>query len=148
MPQDEEVPMNANGVVPMLTYADGPAALDWLVAAFGFEERERWLDESGRLDHGEVNAFGGRIMLSGSNPRYEGPRAHREHCEVAAAWHEGWPYVVDGVLVEVPDVESHLARAREHGAVVLGELESSPFGRLYRVEDLEGHRWMFLEPSA
>ena len=140
--------MSSHGVVPMLTYANGPTALEWLVEAFGFGERERWLDEEGRLEHGELDAFGGRIMLAGSNPRYEGPRAHREHCAAAAAWHEGWPYVLDGVLVEVPDVEAHLARAREHGAVVLGDLEESPFGRLYRAEDPEGHRWMFLQPAS
>ena len=28
-----------NDVVPMLTYADGPAAMDWLAGAFGFTER-------------------------------------------------------------------------------------------------------------
>ena len=30
-----------NDVVPMLTYADGPAAMDWLARAFGFEEQMR-----------------------------------------------------------------------------------------------------------
>jgi uncharacterized glyoxalase superfamily protein PhnB len=29
----------------MIAYRDGAAALDWLSKAFGFEERERWLDE-------------------------------------------------------------------------------------------------------
>ena len=69
-----------NDVVPMLTYADGPAAMDWLVRVFGFE----------------------------------GPAAHRVHCSAADAW-QATPYVVDGVA------------------------------RLYRTEDLEGHRWMFMQ---
>jgi uncharacterized glyoxalase superfamily protein PhnB len=29
---------------------------------------------------------------------------------------------------------------------LLSEIEDTPVGRLYRVEDVEGHRWMFLEP--
>jgi len=132
----------------MLDYADGPAALDWLVAAFGFEERERWLDDGGRLAHGEVDAFGGTVMLVSANPRYEGPKAHREHCARAAGWQEGWPYVVDGVLVYVPDVDAHLEVAREHGATVLSGPEDSPYGRLYRAEDPEGHRWMFLQSPS
>lgn len=137
----------SSAVVPMLTYADGAAALDWLVEAFGFREEERWLDEEGRLEHGEVDAFGGNIMLASTNPHYEGPKAHREHCSRAASWQDGWPFVVDGVLVHVPDVEAHLATAREHGATVLSGPEDSPLGRLYRAEDVEGHRWMFLEPA-
>ena len=41
-------------VVPMLTYTDGPAAMDWLARPFGFEERTRWLDDDGRVAHGEL----------------------------------------------------------------------------------------------
>ena len=136
------------GVVPMIDYADGPAAVDWLVDAFGFRVTQRWLDDDGRLSFGELDAFGGRIMLTSTNPRYEGPKAHREHCERAARWHEEWPYVIDGVLVHVPDVEAHLKVARDHGATLLSGIEESPFGRLYRAEDVEGHRWMFLQPTA
>src|SRR5690606_7333301 len=29
------------------------------------------------------------------------------------------------------------------GATLLSEVETNPYGRSYRVEDLEGHRWMF-----
>ena len=55
------------------------------------------------------------------------------------------PYVIDGVLVYVDDVNAHHARASEQGATILSEPEDGPFGRLYRVEDLEGHRWMFMQ---
>jgi uncharacterized glyoxalase superfamily protein PhnB len=67
-------------VIPMLAYEDGVAALEWLVAAFGFQERERWL----------------------------GPK----------------------------------------GELILSEPEDGGPGRRYRAEDLEGHRWMFLQRSA
>ena len=134
-------------VIPMLAYEDGVAALEWLVAAFGFQERERWLGPKGELTHGELQAGDGLIMLATPTPDYESPRRHREHCERAQKWSEV-PYVIDGVLVEVDDVDAHCARARLAGALILSELEDGGPGRRYRAEDLEGHRWMFVQRSA
>jgi PhnB protein len=51
--------------------------------------------------------------------------------------------VIDGVLVHVDDVDAHFERAKEAGATILTEPEDTANGRLYRAEDLEGHRWMF-----
>ena len=31
---------------------------------------------------------------------------------------------------------------------MLSDLEDNPVGRLYRAEDIEGHRWMFLKPHS
>jgi uncharacterized glyoxalase superfamily protein PhnB len=134
-------------VVPMLAYEDGVAALDWLVGAFGFRERARWLDADGRLSHGEVEAGDGLIMLATPTPRYESPVRHRAHCAEAAAWSEV-PYVIDGVLVEVDDVDDHFERAKAAGARILSEPANQEGGfRHYRAEDLEGHRWMFSGPT-
>jgi uncharacterized glyoxalase superfamily protein PhnB len=136
---------SANSVIPLLAYEDGPAALDWLARAFGFKERARLIDASGRLAHGEMEAgHGGRIMLATPTPDYEGPKRHREHCERARAWHSV-PWVIDGVLVYVDDVQQHMARARDAGATLLSEVEEGFPGRRYRAEDPEGHRWMFME---
>ena len=44
-------------VVPMLSYADGPGAMDWLIRVFGFRERTRLLDNGGRLAHGDPLAM-------------------------------------------------------------------------------------------
>ena len=33
------------------------------------------------------------------------------------------------------------------GATILREPEDLPFGRLYSAADLEGHRWMFMQPA-
>jgi PhnB protein len=133
------------GVVPMISYADGPAAMDWLARAFGFEERERWLDDSGALTHGEMSTGRGLIMLATPSTDYEGPLLHRSHCAAAAAWAAA-PWVVDGALVYVDDVAAHFARAKEAGASLLSAVESGPGGSLlYRAEDHEGHRWMFMQ---
>jgi uncharacterized glyoxalase superfamily protein PhnB len=51
---------------------------------------------------------------------------------------------VDGVHVMVDDVDKHFQRAREAGATILADPQDQPYGeRVYRVEDLDGHRWMF-----
>lgn len=131
-------------VVPMLAYADGAAAMDWLIRVFGFEERRRLLGDDGRLAHGELTLGDGLIMLATPTPAYEGPREHRVHCERARRWSEV-PWVIDGVLVLVDDVASHFARAEREGAHVLSPLEPGPPAARYRAEDLEGHRWMFME---
>src|SRR5438270_581244 len=51
-------------VIPMIAYENGPAAMDWLSAAFGFKERTRMLGADGRLSHGEMAAGQGLIMLA------------------------------------------------------------------------------------
>ena len=131
-------------VIPMLAYEDGVAALDWLARAFGFHERTRMTDGSGRISHAELETGDGVIMLATPTPDYQGPRHHREHCDAARTW-SSVPWVIDGVLVYVDDVDAHYRQARDAGATILSEPEADDFGRRYRAEDLEGHRWMFLE---
>ena len=131
-------------VIPMVAYEDGVAAMDWLADAFGFRERARMLGENGRLNHGEMEAGGGMIMLATPSPHYHGPKRHREESDAARKWSEV-PYIIDGVLVYVDDVAAHFERARAAGATILSPVEDSGEGRRYRAEDLEGHRWMFME---
>jgi len=131
-------------VIPMLAYADGPSAMDWLAKAFGFRERDRRVSQDGRLGHGEMETGGGVIMLATPSPEYQGPRRHREDCEAARRW-QSVPYIIDGVLVYVDDIRAHLERARAAGATILSELEETADGKRYRAEDVEGHRWMFIE---
>jgi uncharacterized glyoxalase superfamily protein PhnB len=130
-------------VIPFLTYEDGIAALDWLAKAFGFAETARIRSADGRLLHGEMSAGDGLIMLASPSPDYEGPKRHRANCKIAASW-SATPWIIDGVLVYVDEVDEHYARARSAGAVILSEPEDGPPARRYRAEDLEGHRWMFM----
>jgi uncharacterized glyoxalase superfamily protein PhnB len=134
-------------VVPMIAYEDGNAAMDWLIEAFGFVEADRRISPDGVLAHGELEVGEGIIMLATPTPDYQGPKHHRENCEVARKWSRV-PYIIDGVLVQVDDVEAHCDRARAAGAVILSEPETTDDGRRYRAEDLEGHRWMFEEKAG
>jgi uncharacterized glyoxalase superfamily protein PhnB len=132
-------------VIPMIAYEDGPRAMDWLAQAFGFKERARVLTADGRLSHGEMETGnGGVIMLATPTPDYESPRHHREDCEQAKKW-SSVPYIVDGVLVYVGDVRAHFECAKRSGVTILSEVEEADSGMRYRAEDVEGHRWMFMQ---
>ena len=131
-------------VIPMIAYEDGPKAMDWLSSAFGFQERTRMVGEDGRLSHGVMQAGEGVIMLATPTPDYQAPRRHRAECEPTQKW-SSVPYIVDGVLVYVDDVNAHYARAKQRGATILSEPEADDYGKRYRAEDVEGHRWMFMQ---
>jgi uncharacterized glyoxalase superfamily protein PhnB len=54
------------------------------------------------------------------------------------------PWVIDGLWVEVADVDGHHAQAVDAGATIVRGLDEPGIGyRIYTAEDLEGHRWMF-----
>lgn len=131
-------------VIPMISYEDGIGALEWLARAFGFRETARLTAADGRLSHGEMRAGDGLIMVASPTPDYRGPKRHREACEQARRW-STVPWIIDGVLVFVDQLERHRAQAEAAGATILSEIEEGPPGRRYRAEDLEGHRWFFVE---
>jgi PhnB protein len=83
-------------------------------------------------------------MLGWPSADYQSPRHHAETCEQARRWSET-PYVVDGVMVYVDDIEAHFAQASAAGASILTPLQGNPAAgqRQYRAADVEGHRWMF-----
>ena len=57
------------------------------------------------------------------------------------------PWIIDGVWVQVRDLDAHFEQARAAGARILSEPENQGYGaRSYRAEDFEGHRWMFVQP--
>jgi uncharacterized glyoxalase superfamily protein PhnB len=131
-------------VIPMISYEDGIAALEWLAKAFGFRERIRLTALDGTLSHGEMEVGDGLIMIATPSSDYESPRHHRETCEQTRKWLVD-PWIFDGVLVYVDDLDTHFERAKAAGATILSTIENRPPSRRYRVEDLEGHRWFFFE---
>lgn len=133
-------------VAPMLSYEDVGAAADWLCSAFGFEESERF-EDGGRVTHVTLQAGEGVVMAGWPGPHYRSPKRHAESCEDARRWLET-PFVVDGVYVWIADIQAHFEHVRSVGTHLLSDLESNEgLGqRLYRAEDIEGHRWMFAGP--
>src|SRR5262245_15277170 len=139
--------VNSPYVIPMISYEDGIAALEWLRSAIGFQETARLTTPDGRLSHGEMETGAGLIMLACPTPDYRSPKHHREVCEQARKW-SSVPWIVDGVLVYVDDLDQHFSRAKAAGALILSEIEDGPPGRRYRAEDFEGHRWFFFEKDS
>ena len=133
-------------VVPMLSYADCNAAAEWLTRAFGFEEVER-VEEEGAVTHVTLRLGDGLVYLGKPGDSYVDPVRLREQSEQVARIYEV-PWVVNGVWVGVDDVRAHFEQAREAGARMLSDIESGPFGDLYRVEDPFGQRWMFGQRGA
>jgi uncharacterized glyoxalase superfamily protein PhnB len=112
-------------VIPELAYADLDRAVSWLCNAFGFQERLRIADHRAQLTIGA----GAIVAMDGSREtqRATAPSGH-------------------GVLVRVPNVDAHFARAAAAGAEILSQPQTHPFGeRQYSARDLGGHRWTFSE---
>ncbi|MHB8631570.1 MAG: VOC family protein [Candidatus Limnocylindria bacterium] len=127
----------------MLAYADADRAADWICRAFGFREVQRYSNTAGTVTDVVLERDDGATVLVGHpHDAYEGPSAHAAHCAAAARWLDR-PVIVDGLVVYVADVEAHHAAAVAAGARLISGLETNPLQRQYRVEDLEGHRWMF-----
>lgn len=131
-------------VVPFLGYEDAGAAADWLVRAFGFEEVERF-EEDADVTHVTLRCGDGLVFL-GHPDGYVNPLHLREQNDTVARMYDV-PWIVDGVLIAVDDVDAVAERARAAGARILTEPEDSPHGRQCRVEDPEGHRWMLAQQS-
>ncbi|MEO7768753.1 MAG: VOC family protein [Ferruginibacter sp.] len=133
-------------IIPMLAYENGVAAMDWLCRVFGFLEKTKILDDNGTLIHGEITLGSGIVMLTSFIQDYQSPRHHRQVCEDAAKWYR-IPYIINGVLVYVDDVEKHYQIAIANEATILSDMETGYQGMLYRAEDLEGQRWMFMQKT-
>ena len=122
-------------------------ALEWLVKAFGFEEKvEMRMMENNRLTHAELKLGESIIMLATPSPDYESINNHRKHCKQTDKWLQV-PYIVNGLLVYVENVDAHYKKANENGAEILSEIEDGFPGKRYRCADSEGHRWMFMQKN-
>jgi uncharacterized glyoxalase superfamily protein PhnB len=134
----------AQRLVPFLGYEDAAVAIEWLCAAFGATENAdaRQTGPDGTIGHAELDLEGSTIFLS-TPAGYVSSRRHRQSCETERAMRDN-PWVIDGLFVEVDDVEAHHARAAAHGATIIRGLNEPGTGhRIYTAEDIEGHRWMF-----
>jgi uncharacterized glyoxalase superfamily protein PhnB len=130
-------------IVPFIGYEDAAAAIEWLGRAFGFtEDRSARYEEDGTITHAELSLDGATVYVS-TPAGYASPLRIRESSPLARRAYDN-PWVIDGLFVEVHDVDEHCERARTAGARILREPDEPGIGfRVYSAEDLEGHRWMF-----
>ncbi len=116
-----------------LYYEDLRGSVDWLVKAFGFQER---VDHAvtmpdGTLGHTEVQlGDDGIVMMGHPGPDYRNPK--RQHNSVSQLY------------VYVDDVDAHCAVAKANGAEITTDLEETFYGdRRYTALDPEGFEWTF-----
>ena len=137
--------MMGQNIIPMLAYENGVAAIEWLSKAFGFVENvEARFMQGNTVTHAELRLNDNIIMIATPSPDYESINKHRKHCGQMNKW-LSVPYVVNGLLVYVENVEEHYKTAKQNGAEILSGIEDGFPGKRYRCADAEGHRWMFME---
>jgi uncharacterized glyoxalase superfamily protein PhnB len=118
----------APDIVPSITYADVPRAVEWLERVFGFRERveARLTWPGGGLAWIEVGD--GLFSVSTPDETWGTPRRASPSGFV--------------MKVYVDDLDAHHARARSAGATIVTEPQDGFWGgRTYRALDHEGNRW-------
>jgi PhnB protein len=126
----DAIPADFPRVTPYLLYHDVDAALDFLVGAFGFEERVRMPGPDGKTTHAEAAIGTGMVMMGNPGPDYRNPSERGGATQL--------------VYVYVEDVDAHYEKAKAAGAKILREPADQFYGdRTYGVEDPEGHHWSF-----
>ena len=129
--------VDSQNVIPLLIYEDIAAVQRFLVSAFGFDAGILERDGSGRVVHAEVSLNGSAIWM------------HRATADHGLASPKALAAVSSGVVVLVPDVDAHFARARAAGAAIEREPADQPYGqREYSARDPEGGRWYFATRTA
>jgi len=120
-------------LMPYLRYEDAPAALKYLVNAFGFEIASDHRDDRGRVAHAELRFADTWISLSSPN---EGGVPMKTPRQLGGA-----PI---GLYFVVDDPDAHFARAKAAGMEVVRPPETQDYGgRDYTVRDPEGFLWSF-----
>ncbi len=120
-------------VWPILSYTAARAGIDFLVQAFGFEERAVYGRDGGSdvVEHAELRwPLGGGVML-GTAGKDDSPFGRRRPGN-------------DSVYVVCDDPDGLFARATAAGAEVVRGLKDEDYGsRGFTVRDPEGNLWSF-----
>jgi uncharacterized glyoxalase superfamily protein PhnB len=114
-------------VYPTLSYADAPAAIEFLMRAFGLVHEMRFDNPDGTVAHAELSWGNGIVMLnSRKNPPSEFQPGR------------------SAVYLAVDNTDAHHARAVAEGAEIIMPPTDMDYGsREYAARDHEGNVWSF-----
>ena len=129
-----------HALIPCLRYADAPAAIAFLCAAFGFERQAVYTDPDDPhvVHHAQLLLDGNMIMLGSARAG-----------ETEALY--GWKTPAEAgaitmcVYAVIDDPDAHHARAAAAGATIVrapSDNQGYP-GRGYDARDIEGNVWSF-----
>src|SRR5262245_44757384 len=118
-------------IIPYLSYADAPVAIEFLCRAFGFEEQFRMPMPDGRIGHAEI-AFQGHVLMLASAGQEMGWTSPADLAAIHAQ-----------LVVHVDDLDAHFQRAKAAGATIAAAPREQHGQQMYRAMDPEGHRCIF-----
>lgn len=125
-----------SAVVPYLTVPDARAAIAWYVDALGAVKiGEPIVMDDGRIGHAELELAGGVLYLADEYPEI-GLKAPSPQANSVS------------LMLEVPDTDAALERARILGAQVQREPYENYGTRNAAIIDPSGHRWMLSGPAT
>ncbi|OBB02225.1 glyoxalase [Mycolicibacterium fortuitum] len=125
-----------SAVVPYLTVPDARAAIAWYVDALGAVKiGEPIVMDDGRIGHAELEFAGGVLYLADEYPEI-GLKAPSPQANSVS------------LMLEVPDTDAALERARILGAQVQREPYENYGTRNAAIIDPSGHRWMLSGPAT
>ena len=123
-------------IIPTFRYRDGPAAIEFLCRAFGFERHMVVPGPEGTIAHAQLGFGHGMIMLGSAGDSDYGNMV-KTPAELGGVAGQS-PYVV------VADADAHYAQAKAGGAEILIDIKDEDYGgRGYTCRDPEGYIWNF-----
>jgi uncharacterized glyoxalase superfamily protein PhnB len=117
-------------IMPYLYYPSATKALDFLVAALGFDVESEVRDQRGEVWNAKLR-FGDSVVMIG--PASE-PFGTRPIADAEWATHR--------MHVRVDDLDASFARARDAGAEVRSEPAAFGDTRICVITDCGGHQWI------
>ncbi|ORW57761.1 glyoxalase [Mycolicibacterium peregrinum] len=134
-PADVAAPTRS-AVVAYLAVPDARAAIAWYIDALGaVQVGEPIVMDDGRIGHAELALAGGVFYLADEYPEI-GLKAPAPHANSVS------------LMLEVPDTDAALERARTLGAQVQREPYENYGTRNAAIIDPSGHRWMLSGPAT
>lgn len=125
-----------SAVVAYLAVPDARAAIAWYIDALGaVQVGEPIVMDDGRIGHAELALAGGVFYLADEYPEI-GLKAPAPHANSVS------------LMLEVPDTDAALERARTLGAQVQREPYENYGTRNAAIIDPSGHRWMLSGPAT
>jgi uncharacterized glyoxalase superfamily protein PhnB len=116
-------------ISPVFRYQDGPAAVEWLVRAFGFTVRSEHRTPDGAVAHADLSFGPDTIGLSSAS---------------ASSPDSPWARVRQGLYVRVGSPDAVHDRAVAAGAAIVSPLADTDYGsRDFSLRDPGGHLWAF-----
>jgi uncharacterized glyoxalase superfamily protein PhnB len=107
-----------------LYYEDPAAAARWLHTTYGLESWDKIPAEGEKPSWIELHVGSAAVLLFEAKQ----PPSGDDH----------------GIWVYVDDLDAHFARSSAQGATIVSEIHQHGY-RCYETDDLEGHRWTFVQ---